>query len=731
MHSGNSSRLSASTPPTTVAAAASQAVPRSTDVFNLIERQDRGNIAALERALASTSGKRINIDAVSGGQTALQKAVGAGHNDLARLLLAHGAKVGMREQSSGNSSLHLAAAAGNADIIAELLRAGAAQKIMVLNLANHKGQTPLHLAAANGRLSVVQALLCHEELDLNLPCKRGISPLLCAVSLDHADIAALLMKHGADPALAATAGDSVLYQIACTNNLDLLELFCSCYRSYPGGLEQLANRPDWIGDTPLLAAIDEMADTAIVKQLLLMGADPLKRRRTGDSILCHALKGGNFSVIRLILESAIVKLERAGGDAQGHIENLLNQEFSDGMTPLLLGLKNGYSKTVNLLIGHGAAIDVRVSPRGQPELTPFHFCASRDTPACMALLINKAIETGRAHCLELINERNGDQFSPLALACQHGREATVRMLLECGARLDDDGPSHAMPLHQAIRGGHAGTVKLLLEHARMGGADMSTQLLCALDDEGSTPLMLAMQMGHRVLSQLLLRRMQSLDAGTQWLTSLFHHLAQHCGSEMLPVLIAHIEAGSNVPSLKQLLESCVQNEGRTALMGAALGENRQTFDALLELGCDVRPQDLRGCTVFHYVASHNTVDMARSLLEKIRALGGMQLVRQMLETRSQAGDTPLLLALRKKSPQLVTLLLEAGADLHASSSSGSSGSNAMHIAAQSDNTQCLKALLAFIGKSYGRSRKAEGKAVLERLLNAQTSAGHTPLMAAT
>ena len=64
--------------------------------------------------------------------------------------------------------------------------------------------------------------------------------------------------------------------------------------------------------------------------------------------------------------------------------------------------------------------------------------------------------------------------------------------------------------------------------------------------------------------------------------------------------------------------------------------------------------------------------------------------QSLLETRDALGYTPLLRAADQANPKILTLLLEAGADLAAVDNSGSS---ALHLAAESGSAESLELLL--------------------------------------
>jgi ankyrin repeat protein len=126
------------------------------------------------------------------------------------------------------------------------------------------------------------------------------------------------------------------------------------------------------------------------------------------------------------------------------------------------------------------------------ELDIFEACALGDAERVTALLESD----GR-----LANAVAQDGFGPLGLACFFGHEPVARMLLACGARVDQASSNsmRVMPLHSAAAARSVPIARLLLDgrapvNARQG------------DGEGGfTPLMEAAFNGQVEMVELLMR----------------------------------------------------------------------------------------------------------------------------------------------------------------------------------------------------------------------------------
>ena len=121
---------------------------------------------------------------------ALNIAVAAGNQELAGLLLDHGANV--EAATSTLTPLMFAASAGNVGMIRFLVKRGA----KVNHGAKEGGQTALLSAIYGGKADAVQALV-DLKADVNAKTKDGDTPLKVAMKGDQDDIARILKTAGA------------------------------------------------------------------------------------------------------------------------------------------------------------------------------------------------------------------------------------------------------------------------------------------------------------------------------------------------------------------------------------------------------------------------------------------------------------------------------------------------------------------------------------------------------
>jgi len=122
----------------------------------------------------------------------------------------------------------------------------------------------------------------------------------------------------------------------------------------------------------------------------------------------------------------------------------------------------------------------------------------------------------------------------------------------------------------------------------------------------------------------------------------------------VPALILAIKSGSiksamYLASQAQTQVECVNEAGETPLMLAAISNQLELANKLIERGAEV---NRKGWTPLHYAATKGHTAMMRLLLEN----------NAYIDTESPNGTTPLMMAAYYAPPLAVKLLLEEGAD---------------------------------------------------------------------
>ncbi|XP_042213702.1 serine/threonine-protein kinase TNNI3K-like isoform X5 [Homarus americanus] len=240
----------------------------------------------------------------AGSVTALHISCLAGHLQVTQALAQRGANIEARDAVSF-SPLHIACLFGNESVVEYLLSRG-----VDVNIAGSVGDRPLHLAATRGYYKIVQMLL-RKGARVRLQDEEGNTALHCCVQNGHFSILNLLLQ----PQYRTDAHISNVY-------LDT-PLHVACYYG-------------WI---------------ECAKALLTYGGSSLLLRENmwGETALHAACTGGQcIDLVDYLLSQ----------DATS-----VNYQSPDGHTPLHSACYHGHTRIVQLLLSHGADINLTAHDR--------------------------------------------------------------------------------------------------------------------------------------------------------------------------------------------------------------------------------------------------------------------------------------------------------------------------------------------------------------------------------
>jgi ankyrin repeat protein len=250
------------------------------------------------------------------GQTALMVVARSSNVAAARILIKHGAKVNARERWREQTALMWAAAESQSGMMKELIRSGAdldarsqvnewSREVSAeprIQWRPAGGFTALLYAARQGCLECVRHLV-EAGADVNLGDPRGVTPLIMATTNFNFDVAASLLRSGADPNKWDYWGRTALYAAVDLNTLP---------------------RGGW----PDRPSVDETTPLQLAQLLLAAGANP------------------NLQ-LKLVPPYRMVKDDR-----------LLDEVLGAGATPLIRAAKAMDMPMMQLLLTHGALADL-------------------------------------------------------------------------------------------------------------------------------------------------------------------------------------------------------------------------------------------------------------------------------------------------------------------------------------------------------------------------------------
>ena len=300
-----------------------------------------GNAAIIKLLLEAGAGADSpNPD----GQTALMAVARTGNVEAARLLLDHGAKVDARERWGGQTALMWASARRHPPMMQFLISKGADVNARSINRDYQRhvtaegrpksldsgGFTPLLYAARENCLACVEVLL-RNGADIDLPDPDGVSPLLLAIMNANWDLAKQLIVAGAD-----------------------------------------VNQWDIYGEAPLFTAVGLRNQASGGRGSI----DPLNQT-DGLTIVRTLLERGANPNMQLFFRPA----------------NVRGSTNTRGSTPLIRAVTSADLEVMNLLLKHGADVNLKM--------------ADRQT-AIMAVLSGRAPETQALDMIRVLHEAGAD-----------------------------------------------------------------------------------------------------------------------------------------------------------------------------------------------------------------------------------------------------------------------------------------------------------------------------------
>ncbi|MGI4849740.1 MAG: ankyrin repeat domain-containing protein [Janthinobacterium lividum] len=581
MHSGKSGSISSSprNAPSHPAPASSQV--RSADLFALLAQDAKAATTALAARLQNHRLPAFDLNASPNGQTLLHAALAENNAAFARLLLKHGAKVGIAEKATGDTALHLAARADDHAMVAKLLRISREQNINLVLLENRAGETALCIAAAGNAAATLAVLLGDIRLDIGY------------VNLHQAE-------------RCPTA-----FHLAAANNAHAsLRLMLGHIRAF-GRLAAMAilDRPNTLGYTPLSKACEAGAVQAAA---MLMQADAALHGNPVEP-LHEAVKAGSAELARILLAEA----HRRGGVEL--VRRLVEHINPGGSNALALAFKGG---NVDVLGGVVRAM-VRAGCEEGQFTVAFHKAIDAGSisllPDYLELLTEQGGPAAGKTCLESLAS-DGEHTALTRAVMTRNRDALLA-LLGLGADFGKTNSSGHNFFHLLVYLGDVETFKAANAIARGLDASAFGVAIDAIDACGHSPLTLALHLRHVEMFQFLSRACTRIDTPgvdhksplhlaaanpeAQFATAIIERMASDCST---------LSASEKDHAMRQLLDA-TDATGSTALMIAGGLGQLEIVKLLLRHGANPALQSASGNTVLHEAVIEERLEVVRQLLE--------------------------------------------------------------------------------------------------------------------
>ncbi|OGE46567.1 hypothetical protein PENARI_c187G02191 [Penicillium arizonense] len=411
------------------------------------------------------------------------------------------------------------------------------------NIRSDGGSALLWYASRGDELGVRNMLRAGANVNLRSPNRAQSTALLEAVSTKHTSVVQALLENGALPDVA-----------------------------------------DARSRRPLVLATNGRSDVAITKLLLEHGAIANSVAFDKYAPLREAVRSNQESKVALLLKHG----------ADTHI-----LDRRTGMTLVhIAASKNATPGIINILLSSG----VQLESQDNMGRTPLQVAADHSCTRAVRLLLNLGANP---------NFKNNNQYwkgwSALFYAATNpsipgnGRKSIIRALFLHGAELDGRNHAQKTPLHHAISKGAIKQAQALVE---CGASIMAT------DANGDTVLHIAASSSSWCPSMECVRKLLLLGADVQFRNN----------DGLTPLSLA-VRMGS-IEATKILLEhgSCADSRdknGKSPLHYAAeAGNVHKIVKLLIQYGADVNSRDILGFTPLHkIVAKEDTWEAAGELLK--------------------------------------------------------------------------------------------------------------------
>ncbi|KAG8193126.1 hypothetical protein JTE90_004950 [Oedothorax gibbosus] len=652
--------------------------------------------------------------------TPLHGAALYGHPEVAMALILAGADMNAQVEYSyllnilkGGTPLHYAEEYNNEEVVELLLISGAD-----VNIADGCNFTPLICAARDGHLGLVKLFL-ENQSDINHKTIYGTTSLYIAAFNGHLSTVQFLLGNKASVSPKDFTGCSALHVAARNGHADIVKLLVveGGANINDRGLDQrtplheaaLTNKPNVVATLIALGADIECKDSdgsttlhissqsghqAVVEHLIANNANLTVQNGKGFPPLFSAIEGNNIDIVKLLIKngadvdfvnsSGYTALHRSAlhGDPEMVLlflksRSYINHPCSFGRVPLHYAVQGSHKNAVKVLIETGANVDVKD--------------ASGKTPLCLAVhnnskeivmdLINAgadlyigsplidAIKRGFTDiALLLINsdkcnsEDTETNSTLLLLASLEGQTNVVRALLMKGADINYTNSHNMSALYCAAVFGHDDVVKVLLKY--------NSKLYKWKDCDGSTPLHLAVKMGHaKVVSTLLSAGANPCIVSNDNNTSVELAVARD-NSEIVELLLSHSYVDAND-----------SNNGHTLLHIAAEKGHLTNTELLVERGADINARNISGSKPIHIAARDGHLNIVKYYLGKNIQINDL----------GTDGQSLLHYAANGGQLEIAKYLIEQNIDVNISDDTTQSA--ALHIATQNGFSDMIHILL--------------------------------------
>jgi len=647
------------------------------DPLNDKEESPLGNSAGLQKIeavrLLVGAGADIHRPLSTGNAlTPAQLGVRAGGPMLDALL---NSRTVRSKDSNGLTILHLASKAGRPDSTAKIIAAMAP-----VNDRDKSGKTPLDYALAEGgsegfaetaELLILAGGTSRDPFydyfapaarsnNYNIRITDGYAAIHYAAYMGFSGYISFIAGKKADIDLKNNSGATALHEAYKEGRLEIVSQLIT--------LGAKVNEQDAKGNTPLHLAAPAAKHEAALALLLENNADPNLRDEHGETPLHVMIALGRPAKLTELLLAA---------NADVRVRNI------KGMTPLYMAVENKRADLIPMLLEHGS--DIFAADNKSSDNTPLERAVIDNDPEVLKAIITK----------DTVLQKDSAGNTPIHIALKNKADVNVvELIVNLQGDINARNKEGNTAIHIAAIVDHGTAGALLLSR----GAD-----IFAPNSRGESPLYLAFHSPGPVREWMLTPA--TLEARDSLGNTALHYVAQWKRASHVSLLVQKgskvdapnamnetplfMAARSNTPESIQALITAGASvqardaQGNSPLHHAIFWDAQKSIEPLISAGNNINAQNLAGKSPLHEAVRLGLTASETALLER----------KPNIEIRDILGNTPLIEAIQSgnlKSGASVERLVRAGADI---SSRNNIGDTPLHIAVSLQRLDVITILL--------------------------------------
>ncbi|XP_071094924.1 putative ankyrin repeat protein RF_0381 [Haliotis cracherodii] len=350
----------------------------------------------------------------------------------------------------------------------------------------------------------------------------------------------------------------------------------------------------------------------------------------------------------------------------------INSKGWNGQTAAMTSADKGYRVIFDLLIRKGAGISVDVDDDDNNIL---HLpCKGGNVNIVKYVLKQNSID---------INTKGNHAFTPGMMAADGGHREMLDLLMGKGADLTLEAASRSKFLHIACKGRFTQIVEYVISKDIV---DINSQ-----DFQGMLAVMLAAERGLGEVFDLLVSKSADLRSVNAKQENILHLAFRVLNMDIVKYIVTQ--------NIVDDINTRTKNE-ETPLMIAAISQNKEAFDLLLQKGASRALVDKYDNTILHFASLGGMLEIAEFILAQ-------NIVD--INSRGERGMSAVMMAAYFRNREVFHLLEKKGANL---SFVDGSGHDILYLACESGNINIVKYVLSHVNLNIAPKRTAPSWRVL-------------------